>query len=243
MKPTATIPVRFPEDIQLFTQKSHNFAAALESPSVKESANYLVVFTNNNNTFTESARTRVVNGTKLAVINLDNSTLIAVAENGARKNNFHEKSGIYQFGGDGLVKIQSLDMHYARDVLFWKVHDEIYLAVAQFKSDRSGLEVPIYKWLGKHFDLVQRLGATGARKITHFVIDGASFLAVANFKNSENKTRIYSDVYKYEYHVEKYELYQRILTQACSDIQVFTFRSDRKKDTFLVVANSYDFGK
>lgn len=46
------------------------------------------------------------------------------------------------------------------------------------------IDSPIYKWLGKHFDVVQHLRTYGARCITPFIIKNSHFLAVANFQNN-----------------------------------------------------------
>ncbi|XP_044255131.1 uncharacterized protein LOC123005441 [Tribolium madens] len=244
--PSATIPVRFPLDLTLFEQNSHWHAAALESADVKENANYLVIFKFENQTFNERARTPVKNGVKLATIDLGNSTLIAVAENDTSRDNFHNKSGIYQFDKARLSKIQSIDMHYANDITLWKIHDEVYMSFAQFMTNQSGhiqyeAKIPVYKWLGNHFDLVQNIASKGTRKITPFKVDHVNFLAIANFRDNQGNTRVYSEIHKYDYHLEKYVLYQSILTKACSDIKVFTLsQDDHKKDTFLIVANFYD---
>jgi hypothetical protein len=188
-----------------------------------------------------------VNGVKLATVAAKNRTLIAVAENDAPKNKFHDKSGIYQFDAFGLVKIQSIDMHYASDIVMWRIHNDVYMSVAQFMSNKTGnihyeIELPIYKWLGGHFDLVQIIPSKGATRVAPFVADNSHFLAIANFRDDRGQTRIYSQIYKYDYHGEKFELYQNILTRACNDIKVFSLSHDRRKDVFLVVANSHEKG-
>ncbi|XP_015834885.2 uncharacterized protein clos isoform X1 [Tribolium castaneum] len=233
--PSATIPVRFPRDLTLFQHNSQWHAAALESPDVRESANYLVIFKFENETFNERARASVRNGVKLATVASGNATLIAVAENDTSRDNLHNKSAIYQFDKGGLSKIQSIDMHFATDIALWKMHEEVYMSIA------NSSQIPVYKWLGNHFDLVQNIASEGTRTITPFRVNQANFLALANFRDNEGNTRVYSEIHKYDYHLDKYVLYQRILTRACSDIKVFTLsQSDHKTDTFLIVANSQD---
>lgn len=170
-----------------------------------------------------------------------------MAENENPKANFHNKSGIFRFNESGLSKIQFIDMHYAQDIAMWQIHDEIYMSIAQYMSNQTGkiqfeLEIPVYKWKG-HFDLVQNIGTKGARTIRPFVVNHLNFLAVCNFRDNQGNTRIYSEIYKFDYHLEKYVLYQRILTKACTDIRVFSLAQNNQKDAFLIVANSQDKGE
>ncbi|RZC40837.1 uncharacterized protein BDFB_005868, partial [Asbolus verrucosus] len=177
-----------------------------------------------NQKFNEEARFPVRKGVKLTTVSLENTTLIAVAENDTSKHTFHEKSGIYQFSSSGLVKIQSIDMDYASDIVMWKMHNEIYMSVGQFMSNKTGnilyeLEIPIYKWLGKHFDVVQSIKGAGVKKITPFTVNHLNFLAIANFKNDEvvvnkNNNGNAANLFKLEftYHNTLNEIYDEMIT-------------------------------
>lgn len=66
------------------------------------------------------------------------------------------------------------------------------MAVAQFmKEDAPGTrleaDTPIYKWQGRHFDLIQFIGTSGVLKISHFSVEDVHFLAVANSRSDSSK--------------------------------------------------------
>ncbi|KAK4887273.1 hypothetical protein RN001_003544 [Aquatica leii] len=84
-------------------------------------------------------------------------------------------------------------------------HEKIFMVVASFKENKNDsyeVEVPIYQWLGRHFDIVNHIKTYGAKKITPFIIGNSHFLVVANFQNNfdDNGVQNYetnSVVYKY----------------------------------------------
>lgn len=91
-----------------------------------------------------------------------------------------------------MIRIQSIGMNYANDVIMWRINDEIFMSVAQFMSNRSGnihykVEIPIYKWMGRHFDSMQTIHGTGAKKIVAFELNLNHFLAIANFRDDKGK--------------------------------------------------------
>lgn len=67
--------------------------------------------------------------------------------------------------------------------------NEIFMAITQKMSvNETGItyevKSPIYKWLGKHFDIINYIDTYYAKKIVSFKIGTVQYLAVANFKNN-----------------------------------------------------------
>lgn len=74
------------------------------------------------------------------------------------------------------------------------------MAVDQFMMEGSQgtkleVDTPIYKWQGRHFDLIQFVGTSGALKISHFCVEDVHFLAVANSESDNRKLSPWSCVY------------------------------------------------
>lgn len=49
------------------------------------------------------------------------------------------------------------------------------------------IEMPIYRWLGKHFDVMDSIPTSNPRKITAFTVNDLTYVAVANFQNNNGK--------------------------------------------------------
>lgn len=185
---TTAIPARFPKDIVFFSRNNTLFVAALErSEQNSQSSDSLVIY---DNSFKEVTRIKIANGVKLTTFQLQNVSLIAVAENDTARENFNEKSAIYEFNSTNLLKLQTLNMHYASDVAIWKIHHEVFMSSAHFMTNRSGnisyeVESPIYKWKGGHFDLVQTIPTKGAKKMVPFKVGSGHFLAIANSQDNQ----------------------------------------------------------
>lgn len=63
-----------------------------------------------------------------------------------------------------------------------------YMVVASEFTNTSGelsyaADTLVYKWLGEHFDIIQRLPTSGARAVTAFTIDSNQYLVVVNHVN------------------------------------------------------------
>lgn len=77
------------------------------------------------------------------------------------------------------------------------------MAVAQFMKEstlgtRFEAYTPIYKWQGRHFDLIQFIGTSGVLKVSHFSVDGVHFLGVANSK-SDNREYTCLGIFKVDF--------------------------------------------
>lgn len=72
--------------------------------------------------------------------------------------------------------------------------NDIFLAITQKTSNypnENRPKIQIYKWLGRHFDIIQYIDTFEPRKIIEFKIGHIQYLAVANHRDSsgnfENK--------------------------------------------------------
>lgn len=92
----------------------------------------------------------------------------------------------------------------------------------------------LYKWNGNTFEFYQSLAAYGAMDWEAFSIEGAYYLAVANFFNSEDSGyNTDSLIYKWDNTTSNFVPYQSIPTNGAFDWEYFTIGDDR----FLAVAN------
>lgn len=98
----------------------------------------------------------------------------------------------------------------------------------------------VYKWLGKHFDIVQQLPTYSAQKLTAFHLGNSYFLAVANKRNDRGESNIYSEIFKYDLDSQQFVPHQRISTKSASDIKFFCFNVENVREAFLIVANNFD---
>ncbi|KAK5643847.1 hypothetical protein RI129_007692 [Pyrocoelia pectoralis] len=243
--PAYSIKVQLPKDIHLFPYKSEEsevwYGAALETAREGDD---LVIFKYVDRQFNEISRIPVRNGVSLATISIDGGVCIIVAENNTISDKVHNKTQVIKFipRTGQLINIQFLDAEYASDVALWREHNEIFMTVATHMKGEYQYEVnqPIYQWFGRHFDQIDYIKTYGARKITPFIIGNSHFLAVANFQNNFGNTNIYSEIFKYNRHWNKFESYQKILTQAAVDVKHFSFETEIGAEHFLIFANLFD---
>lgn len=65
-------------------------------------------------------RAKVLNGTRIGLLTVKNSTYIVVAEYRTIAKNFDEKTAIFEFTPDkGLQVVQRIDVEYGTDAVFW----------------------------------------------------------------------------------------------------------------------------
>ena len=166
-----------------------------------------------------------VNGTHyLAVANQYNGT-----SNGI-------DSVIYVLGGNGLFQeFQRIRTDGAWDWEYFSANGSHYLAVANFYSGNSmyyGIQAVVYR-LGDSgsFEESQRLPTTGALSLEHFQMDGAHYLAVANFYNGSSHN-IDSAIYELGEN-GLFEDFQRIPTQGATCWEYFSADGSH----YLAVAN------
>lgn len=122
----------------------------------------------------------------------------------------------------------------------------------------------IYNWFGKYFDLINHEITTyGAKSISTYTIGALNFLAIANYQHDDGnaqvfnskfidliillfllgRTRIYSEIFKYNIDTEVFESHQRILTNGAVNVQFFSLKNNGLEEIYLVVANSVKDGE
>ena len=73
-----------------------------------------------------------------------------------------------------------------------------YLAVtSEFTNTTDGgvtfaADTLVYKWLGEHFDIIQRLPTSGAKAATSFTVDSNQYLVVANHIDDQGESSVAS---------------------------------------------------
>lgn len=71
--------------------------------------------------------------------------------------------------------------------------NEIFLIISESqKLDQNNLanyeiELPIYRWAGRHFDILHTINVNNPKRITAFTIEGFNYIAVANYQNNYGK--------------------------------------------------------
>ncbi|XP_074037516.1 closca [Leptinotarsa decemlineata] len=228
-------------DMVLFQQNSAWYVASLESNLMQPGK--LIIRKYENDSFPIITEAEIWNGARIATFPSEPSTLIIVAENGTRSLGFEHRANIFQFTQkEELETVQKIEMEYAVDVTIWEDKQNIFMSVAQFMKEGPNrmtfrVKNPLYKWRGKHFDMIQRVKTSGCRRISPFSIGGVHFVALANSQADEGNKKIYSEILKYNVQTEKFEVFQRILTYACRDIRYFEIGINHEVEHFLIVAN------
>ena len=141
-------------------------------------------------------------------------------------------SNIYKWNKSFFEKIQSIDIEWAETWKSFVINKETYLALALSRQDKNTCIAysPIFKWDGKKFQKYQKIKTMGARDIESFVINGETYLAIANGQNDETRN-VDSKIYKWK-NIKFVEI-QAIPTNGARDLESFVI--DGK--TYLAVAN------
>uniref|UniRef100_A0A8C5RTV7 Thrombospondin-type laminin G domain and EAR repeat-containing protein n=1 Tax=Laticauda laticaudata TaxID=8630 RepID=A0A8C5RTV7_LATLA len=115
---------------------------------------------------------------------------------------------------------------------------QLFLVVANLDQNPRGHEFSIiYKWnyRKEKFSVFQRIATHSARDWEAFVIDGETFLAVANHRKGDNHN-INSVIYRWNSRRGLFEANQTIPTSGAYDWEFFTIGPY----SFLVVANTFN---
>lgn len=108
-------------------------------------------------------------------------------------------------------------------------------ATQSFKSETFS-----YNWMGTYFDKYSSMTTYYVKDICAFNIHSSEFLAIANYKAGPNIIQVDSEIFKLDIDRKKWRTFQRIRTFGAVDWEFFTFGSDKNKEFFLAVANSFD---
>ncbi|KAI8487818.1 hypothetical protein Bbelb_345560 [Branchiostoma belcheri] len=141
----------------------------------------------------------------------------------------------------GNSRIDYLDVH--QDVYtpantidietFYIEGEGLFMATANHDArlDKE-LESSIFKWTNGEFVVHQNIKTYGAQEWEHFVIDGQTFLAVANYGGTSGM-ETNSRVYRWEPKLKRFALHQEMVTFNARDWEAFEIDGEH----YLVVAN------
>ncbi|XP_061492541.1 thrombospondin-type laminin G domain and EAR repeat-containing protein isoform X2 [Rhineura floridana] len=147
-------------------------------------------------------------------------------------------SAIYKWTDEKFVAYQNLPTYQAQSWKFFTIGKKIFLAVANFEPNERSQEFSvIYKWnyRKEKFTVYQRITTYSARDWEAFVIDGETFLAVANHRKGDNHN-IDSVIYRWNARTGLFETSQTIPTSGAYDWEFFSIGPY----SFLVVANTFN---
>jgi len=124
------------------------------------------------------------------------------------------KQGLHFF-----EKYQEIATKGVADAKFFSVGDDLFLVFANYYGDKLGKKVKsaVYKMENNRFILNQTLSTHGAYGLEHFTIDGAHYMAIANYHDGGYKQN--SVIYKWG--KGKFEEFQFISTNGASGFKFF----------------------
>ncbi|XP_078620762.1 thrombospondin-type laminin G domain and EAR repeat-containing protein-like [Branchiostoma floridae x Branchiostoma japonicum] len=141
----------------------------------------------------------------------------------------------------GNSRIDYLDVH--QDVYtpantidietFYIEGEGLFMATANHDTHQDKeLDSSIFKWTNGEFVLHQNIKTYGAQEWEYFVIDGKTFLAVANYGGTSG-TETNSRVYRWQPKLKRFALHQEMITFNARDWEAFEIDGEH----YLVVAN------
>jgi len=140
-------------------------------------------------------------------------------------------SVIYQWNGHEFVTLQNIPTNSATSFNFFEILQELFLAV----TNSRGMNSVIYKWKDNQFEKFQEIGTEGTGQAsTAFVINNETFIAFANYRNSQQGYAAHSTVFKLS--GNSFVKLQSLQTYGAIDVKSFNINGD----TFLAFANYYD---
>ena len=149
-------------------------------------------------------------------------------------------SPIYQWNGKKFVMMQNLPSHGARDWQSFSIRNNDYLALANLRTGKgpynSDTFSTIYQWDGIRFVPIQDILTQAAQEWCHYVIDGQTFLTVANYATQQGgkiNFQINSDIYRWD--GQKFILFQSIPTNGAFNITSFDIGSNH----YLAYSNGF----
>ena len=169
---------------------------------------------------------------------IDETDFVAVASF-RNTTTFSMPSPVYRFSDttDGFELFQLLETHGAQDWEHFRVGDEHFLAVANFKQGTLfEVQSVVYRYntTTTQFEMFQPIETQGARDWKHFSIGEMHCLAVANYR-SEFTTQTNSVVYYYDNTTSTFQQLQAIASQGAYEWEYFLIENS----SYLALANSY----
>jgi len=144
------------------------------------------------------------------------------------------QAGLVSKSGPDLYEYQTVFTNGAKDLEFFTIGSDHYLAAANMKNDSThNIDSTVYKWNGTSFVEYQSVPTSGASDWEFFTIGSDHYLAVANMRNDFTHN-IDSKIFRWN--GAAFVEYQSIPTNGASDWEFFTIGSDY----YLAVANMCD---
>jgi len=157
---------------------------------------------------------------------------VANRQNGATKQ---LNSVIYQWNGHQFVTLQNIPTNSATSFHFFEILQEMFLAVT---NSIENLNTVIYKWKDNQFEQFQEIGTEGrSDESSAFKINNETFIAFANYANSQQGHAAHSTVFKWS--GNRFVKLQSLQTYGAAGVTSFSINDD----TFLAFANDYDGSK
>ena len=140
-------------------------------------------------------------------------------------------SVIYRWNGHEFVTLQNIPTNSARSFNYFKILQEAFLAV----TNTVTMSAVIYKWKDNQFEKFQEIGTEGTcHASTAFLIKNETFIAFANWDNSQQRYAVPSTVFKWS--GNSFVKLQSLQTYGALDVKSFNINGD----TFLAFANNYN---
>ncbi|XP_066147264.1 uncharacterized protein clos [Euwallacea fornicatus] len=220
--PLERIPAETSQDIRFIKDRKETSLVA-----VLENGGYLSIYEYHphESSLQRIPRTNQKYSTNIATATLSSSSLIVLGD----ANFIHVFE--YIFHNHTLNEIQKIRAIRPKHVVLWEQDNSPFLSITQVAV------VQIYQWLGRHFDHVQNITLADVKKTVPFNIHGSHYLGVVNDGQYQNE-KSYSPILRFNPHSGMFEIYQRLLTEGCSDIKYFASQLHGEDHYFLVVAQS-----
>ena len=134
----------------------------------------------------------------------DEEKLFLVVTNHRNDNTHSVNSVIYQWNNNQFEIFQELETEGALESTAFEINSEIFIAFANFynSAQKHSVQSTLFKLSEQRFEKLQTFQTYGARGVNSFNIDGETFLAFANYVNSD------SFIYKWD--GGKFVLFQSI---------------------------------
>ena len=140
-------------------------------------------------------------------------------------------SVIYRWNGNEFVTLQDIPTNSATSFNFFEILQELFLAVTNAFANSA----VIYKWKDNQFEMFQEIGTEGTgHGSTAFKINNETFIAFANYDNSQQGNAAHSTVFKWARN--SFVKLQSLQTYGALDVKSFNMNGD----IFLAFGNNYN---
>ncbi|XP_076335097.1 uncharacterized protein LOC143238612 [Tachypleus tridentatus] len=147
---------------------------------------------------------------------------------------------------DGSLELDhTINSKYATAIALWQMGEDnsYHLAIANSKGGYSRSlkdETYTYQWLNTYFDKYSSFVTYDVKDLEPFEINTNFYMAVANYRVSEDNYDVDSEILKYDVNLRNWRSFQRIRTYGAMDFEYFYLGEQLEKEFFLVIANNHD---